>query len=344
MLQKIAKSPTLPQLIAPDTGLLTYPAFLFVLEREYFRSRRARRPLAIWLLSYEPRGQAFQDPKTILAHLLPMILRVKRNSDILAHYENNQLALLLPNAMVTGAKIAARRVLRSLETTTNSVVQSLDFAFGIADVIKDGNTLSTVLHAAQEAQRFAKESGSKLFAYRDLAISLPPDERNKLYERHTLASLSQTIHAPIVQGLMQEIISKDSGVFVSPVCNFFLERDYKRALRESEALSVLIFKLAMTAASRPGAEVPYNSLKREVLQYITRIKRKADILTEYDDQHFALLLPDTTLLGAKALAKRIKAVIDRELSFVLDRSVQITVTLLAADALNNYPNLSFREV
>jgi GGDEF domain-containing protein len=86
-------------LIRSDTHLYSYPAFLYVLKSEFSRWERFGRPFAVVLLqmsgSLDPHG--IPEPLSIDAvrEMADRIGRLKRRTDLFAHYETFGFALLL---------------------------------------------------------------------------------------------------------------------------------------------------------------------------------------------------------------------------------------------------------
>lgn len=84
-----------------DTGLYTYPAFLWMLEREFNRWERFSRPLSVVLLDITTRPQEqgqMPEPLPIagVREIAERLKKFKRKTDILAHYETFGFALILP--------------------------------------------------------------------------------------------------------------------------------------------------------------------------------------------------------------------------------------------------------
>jgi two-component system cell cycle response regulator len=338
------KVPAPPQVVSADSGLITYPAFLFMLEREYYLAWRANRSLALLIFSIDgqqPRQVEVETVDPFMPLHLSHILRIKRKSDILAHYKGQQFALLLPHTTVTGAKIIARRIVKALEASGQSTGQSITCTFGAADVKGDGKTLSMVLMAAEEAKRFGEESGTRIVAYRDVLINKSPEERALHHQQCTLANLNHSVYGSMVEKLKSELSAKQTGVFLAPVLSYFLEHDYRRAVRENQSLCVLTFSFKIEFANK-APQYPF--LQKELLGYVAKVKRRTDILAEYNQGTFALLLPDTPISGAKTLAKRMKDVLEQGANVVPNNSIQVKLEFQAADAANGYPNLVFTAI
>ncbi len=109
-------------LMRQDSGLFTYPAFLYLLEREFQRYERFGRPVSVILLELSIRPMdptAMPEPLPIAAvkEVAERINKLKRKTDVFAHYETFGFALLLPETESTSAKNFAARLAEMLMTT-----------------------------------------------------------------------------------------------------------------------------------------------------------------------------------------------------------------------------------
>lgn len=335
-------APALPQLISAETGLLTYPGFLLMLEREYYLAWRANRSLAILIFSIECRQLsqvAAQAGKLAIKEHLARIMKIKRKYDVFAHYKGDHFAFILPQTTVTGAKAIARRIAKALETKANPFAESLTCAFGAADVRGDGKTLSMVLMAAEEARRSAEEVGPKILTYRDLLISKDPEEQERFRQQCILANLNHSVYGSLVENLKTELSSAKTGVFTLPMFYHFLEHDYRRAVRENQSVSLLTFSVKFDPQKVTAGSPEEVLLARDILAYVTKIKRRTDVLSEYQNGQFALILPDTPTSGAKALAKRISSIIEQGQTFASSPSGPVGLDFSVVDAMRDYANL-----
>src|ERR1700733_1317490 len=130
---KVAESPVEPRPIdagaiqnvmislrRAETGMFIYPAFLYFLELEYFRSYRSGSPLSVIVFEMRLISQIGQDivgqvlPKSALLDAVGRICKLKRHVDLLAHYDAFDYVLLLPNTKAGGAHIFANRIVKAL--------------------------------------------------------------------------------------------------------------------------------------------------------------------------------------------------------------------------------------
>lgn len=159
-----------------DTGMFLYPAFLYFLEQEYFRSYRSRSPFSI--IVFEMRVASSADGKAV-RRVLPnsavidaaaRIGQVKRHQDLLAHYDAYDYALLLPNTKAAGARIFGNRVLKSLteRPLTDVDPAELLLAFGAATVPEDFTDLSSLLAGADLAMNQSRDKQQPLVLFQDI--------------------------------------------------------------------------------------------------------------------------------------------------------------------------------
>jgi diguanylate cyclase (GGDEF)-like protein len=124
------------------TRLSSRGRFFGVLQQEFRRSQRYRRPLSCVLLDLdrfsainEEYGQHFGD--TVLGQFGEIVRKDLRDSDLAARYEGEAFALILPETTPEQAGVVAERIRGQLKhhVFSNGVVAcSLSASFGIAGV------------------------------------------------------------------------------------------------------------------------------------------------------------------------------------------------------------------
>jgi len=160
----------------PDTGLFIYPAFLYFLEQEYFRSYRSRTAFSV--VVFELRQKKVIDGKVVRRvlderALMDAVLRIshlKRHVDLISHYDSYDYALLLPSTKVQGAEIFINRIIDALRSKPLGEVDpsQLTMAFGSSSVPEDFKDMSSLLGAASLAMEQARETGKTVVMYRDI--------------------------------------------------------------------------------------------------------------------------------------------------------------------------------
>lgn len=160
----------------PETGMFTYPAFLYFLEQEYFRGYRSGSPLSVMVMEMRvvsgPPHFA-REPLDVpaVAEVVRRISRLKRHIDLLAHYDQYDYAMLLPNTKTSGANIFAQRVAKAI--WSSPLVQGLDssnlsLAFGVACIPEDCLDLGVLLASAEAAKAAALRAAVPIALYREL--------------------------------------------------------------------------------------------------------------------------------------------------------------------------------
>ncbi|MBK7750822.1 MAG: DUF4388 domain-containing protein [Candidatus Obscuribacter sp.] len=153
-------------LIRQETGILTYPAFLYFLEQEYLRYEYFNFPFSLVVFSLGHRRQGQGGPVEALQMLavkraMQRISLVKRPIDLLGHYETFDFALILPNSNAKAAAALANRVvdvLKEAPLAADMDPRGLVFAFGVAGVPEDGQELDKLLNSARSARDMSKQT------------------------------------------------------------------------------------------------------------------------------------------------------------------------------------------
>lgn len=166
----------LKNLLRPETGILSYPAFIYLLDQEYLRYEYFNLPFSLLVFSI---GQRKGGPDGMVEALQMLAVRramqrislVKRQVDMLGHYETFDYAMLLPNTNSTAATALANRiadVLREAPLSSDMDSRSLALAFGVATVPEDCQELDKVLIAARKARDRAKMTQQRVVLAREI--------------------------------------------------------------------------------------------------------------------------------------------------------------------------------
>ena len=160
-----------------ETGMFSYPAFLYFLEQEYFRSYRSRTWFSIVVFEMrEIVGQSAEQQMKPLSSeaIVEAVLRIsqlKRHVDLLAHYDSSDYAMLLPNTKASGSRIFCNRIIKALQDAPLAGIPGdrISISMGAASVPEDFKDLSSLLGAADLAMNHAKQTEQKLVLYREIA-------------------------------------------------------------------------------------------------------------------------------------------------------------------------------
>jgi GGDEF domain-containing protein len=160
-------------LIRPETGIFTYPAFIYLLDQEYLRYEYFNTPFSLLVFSIGQRKGDKVESLQMLAvrRAMQRISVVKRAVDMLGHYETFDYAMLLPNTNSAAASALATRiadVLREAPLSSDMDLRSLALAFGVATVPEDCQELDKVLLAARKARDKAKYGTQRVVLARDI--------------------------------------------------------------------------------------------------------------------------------------------------------------------------------
>lgn len=160
----------------PETGMFTYPAFLYFLEQEYFRGYRSGSPLSVMVMEMRVVNgppNLTREPLDVpaVAEVVRRISRLKRHIDLLAHYDQYDYAMLLPNTKTSGANIFAQRVARAIWSSPLAYgidSANLSLAFGVACIPDDCLDLGVLLASAEAAKAQALRAATPIALYRDV--------------------------------------------------------------------------------------------------------------------------------------------------------------------------------
>lgn len=160
-------------LLRPETGIFTYPAFIYLLDQEYLRYEYFNTPFSLLVFSIGQRKGDMVEALQMLAvrRAMQRISLVKRAVDILGHYETFDYGMLLPNTNSAAASALANRVadvLREAPLSSDIDSRSLALAFGVATVPEDCQELDKVLLAARKARDKAKYGQQRVVLARDI--------------------------------------------------------------------------------------------------------------------------------------------------------------------------------
>ncbi|HNG20347.1 MAG TPA: DUF4388 domain-containing protein, partial [Candidatus Obscuribacter sp.] len=138
-----------------DTGLFIYPAFLYFLEEEFFRVYRARGTMTV--IVFEMRDEVNTDggvkrrvlPSVAIADAAGRIAGRKRHTDVVAHYEAYDYAVVLPGTGSAGTKVFIKKIIKALTETPLAGMdgRKLVIAFGTATIPEDFTNLNSMLGA-----------------------------------------------------------------------------------------------------------------------------------------------------------------------------------------------------
>ncbi|HEY9785432.1 MAG TPA: DUF4388 domain-containing protein [Candidatus Obscuribacterales bacterium] len=130
---------------------------------------------------------------------------------------------------------------------------------------------------------------------------LAPPERKYDTTEEVLA----TIDWSVVANVERSLVRPDTGAYGYPALLYLLEMEYNRSSRYGKPFSFLILEIGIKKPDSAQLTPLPQQAARELVNLITRLKRKPDILGHYQNAGFALLLPETDSLLAKRFASRL---------------------------------------
>lgn len=151
----------------PQTGMFHRPAFLALAERDWMRASRYGGAVALLLIEVDRlrsmtdrAGPAVAD--ALLCGLARQVLESLRAADLLARFDDAQLAVFLPHADPTGALDVADRIrdgVQRLELPGLPEGARFGASIGVAVLRPLHQPLSTLVADAQQALRLARRAG-----------------------------------------------------------------------------------------------------------------------------------------------------------------------------------------
>lgn len=155
----------------PQTGLVTYPAFLFMLYYEVVRADDDRH-LSLMLFDYLSKNEDKVLSTQVLEPIVWLINEIKRPIDIVAHYEEHGLAIMLPNMKSRAAVFFAERIAERIGSDPRLLsveTKNISASFGVATVPSDVDDVLSLLTAAELACAEARKRNAHVASAQDLA-------------------------------------------------------------------------------------------------------------------------------------------------------------------------------
>jgi hypothetical protein len=153
--------------IYSDSGVISYVAFLYFIEQEFYRFECFRSPFSLVLLKPGLRvengsSEESQLDKETLQEVIKRVNHTKRKADLLAHYQHDSYALLLPHTNLQGVTAFAGRLVGALMTnpprpvcTDGADQKKLVVTVGIASLPENCESwVSLVAHMHNNQRRF----------------------------------------------------------------------------------------------------------------------------------------------------------------------------------------------
>lgn len=147
-------------LIRKDSGLFSYPAFLFLLDHEF--KYAWSRPVSIVLFGFQEKSGTNTNSITpaTMKDIGRYISNVQGFKGMIAHYEQNGIVLSLVGANSSQAATIADRFVKSMNSSSLDLkLSALQIAIGIASYPDDADNVPSLLAAAELARDRAWSKG-----------------------------------------------------------------------------------------------------------------------------------------------------------------------------------------
>ncbi|HIA53397.1 MAG TPA: DUF4388 domain-containing protein [Candidatus Melainabacteria bacterium] len=168
------------KLVRPETGLYTYPMFLFFLEQEFHRFERLNVPFSVVIFDMRLRDAMGLQPLSgqLLNEAVRRLITVRRNLDIIAHFETFDFAAILPHTTTDSAAFFAQRVIELIMQTPLAPhihPAHIYLSFGVAGVPEDCDDPAFLIAAAKEARTRAASSTMPVCLFKNIHSAQSPD-------------------------------------------------------------------------------------------------------------------------------------------------------------------------
>jgi GGDEF domain-containing protein len=156
----------------PDSGLVSYPHFQYLLEQEMLRSQLHRTQFSVVVLDLWRQFPAGAQPMSAqsLKTVFERMHTVKRQLDVIAHFEALSYALLLPHTETAAAAILAYRIREALIAGPigDMPINQFGISCGVAGVPEDCRDMGILLAAAKAAKQAAQINSTAVVLFKDL--------------------------------------------------------------------------------------------------------------------------------------------------------------------------------
>lgn len=156
----------------PETEVFSYPVLQYFIKQELGRFERDGKAFCLIIfdmMTNRDNNLEFLPPGAVKA-LLHRINGVKRDMDILAHFETFDFGLMLPQTGAKSAIVVAQRIIERIKEAPAPGLESaaLSVCFGIASVPQDCKTVGGLLCCASEAKKYARRSNLLIAEYKSV--------------------------------------------------------------------------------------------------------------------------------------------------------------------------------
>lgn len=155
----------------PETDVFSYPVLQYFVKQELARYGMDTKPFSLMvfdLVTIKPEGIEVI-PLSAARVVLDRIKAMKREIDIIGHFEMFDYALLLPQTAARSASIVAQRIIERVNSTPiPGLDKPVSIAFGIAGCPQDGKKPGSFMAAAAEAKKQARRTSVAIVEYKSM--------------------------------------------------------------------------------------------------------------------------------------------------------------------------------
>lgn len=154
-----------------ETGILTFEALQFFLEREFARSFRfgTTFSLMVFCMKLQSKERPTMQASKIVSLTTSAIAKIKHDVDVFGHFGEKGYAIILPNASSGQAATLVDKITTNLSKFAPELAQTRpSFFFGIANVPTDAKDLESVVSNAQKAMQEAIRKNVTRVMFSDL--------------------------------------------------------------------------------------------------------------------------------------------------------------------------------
>lgn len=137
------------------TGVGNRAAFTKQLGEEFHRAKRSGRPLSLVRLDVAPDVSRETETESLLEAVAERLLELSRTGDMVAHFDGDGFAVILPGTDREGAAVLAERYRRGIERTVESAVS---VSVGVAELDSDSGSVEVLLDLADAAVEDGKRA------------------------------------------------------------------------------------------------------------------------------------------------------------------------------------------